>query len=280
MALCFRALCPRCCGDSAPPVPSARPSPAVPDSGLGSRESLVPVRGAVAGRPALGGWHKGEVSLPRGRGQGCIRRAVHRRRRGGTPPPGPPPPPPLPMFEADSQNFASAPRGFKRKIFWPPSAGTIGKPKEEPTPPPPPPLQTYPVPWAGGAISVWVAVFATGGHAHSHLSTWYRHGGRTCAYHCRCMPIFCGTAQRCTSPPFIPVPRFMMWPFIGGAALDNRKAYSLGGCRRAGSCGPQISASFRPSFSGAPACVLTLQRVAGCVHRIFVDRIQNCLCSS
>ena len=51
---------------------------------------------------------------------GCIGTAVHRRRGGGedTPPldpPHPPPPPPLPMFEADSQNFASAPsvpRGF------------------------------------------------------------------------------------------------------------------------------------------------------------------------
>ena len=73
---------------------------------------------------------------------------------GGVPPPGPPPPP-LPMFEADSQNFASAPslpRGLKlQKIFGLPSAGTIGGPWEEggglsqtpppfQNPPPPPPL--------------------------------------------------------------------------------------------------------------------------------------------
>ena len=39
--------------------------------------------------------------------QGCIRTAVHRRRRGGTPPPSPTSAL-LPMFEADSQSFASA----------------------------------------------------------------------------------------------------------------------------------------------------------------------------
>ena len=32
-------------------------------------------------------------------------------------------PPPLPMFEANSQNFASASRGFNLKIFGPPLAG-------------------------------------------------------------------------------------------------------------------------------------------------------------
>ena len=57
-------------------------------------------------------------------GQGCTRAAVRRRRRGGTPPPRPPsPPPPLPMFGADSQNFASAPRGLKQKIFRPAFGG-------------------------------------------------------------------------------------------------------------------------------------------------------------
>ena len=38
----------------------------------------------------------------------------------------PPPPPPLPMFEADTQNFAaapSAPRGFKFQNFWPALSG-------------------------------------------------------------------------------------------------------------------------------------------------------------
>ena len=63
--------------------------------------------------------------------------------------PGPPPPPLLPMFGADSQNFASAPsvsRGLSFKIFGPPSAGTIGGPKEEgdPSQTPPPPPQTPP----------------------------------------------------------------------------------------------------------------------------------------
>ena len=36
------------------------------------------------------------------------------------------PPPPLPMFEADSQNFASAasvPRGFTLQKFWPAVGG-------------------------------------------------------------------------------------------------------------------------------------------------------------
>ena len=51
---------------------------------------------------------------------------------GGYPPS--PPPPPLPMFEADSQIFASAPSGqedLSFKIVGPPSAGTIGRRWEE-----------------------------------------------------------------------------------------------------------------------------------------------------
>ena len=62
----------------------------------------------------------------------------------------PPTLPPLPIFEAGSQNFASppsAPRGFKLEIFGPPSAGTIGGPKEEGGPsqnPQAPLLQTPP----------------------------------------------------------------------------------------------------------------------------------------
>ena len=60
----------------------------------------------------------------------------------------PPPPPPLPMFEADSQNFASAPSDSSLKIFGPPSVGTIGGPKEEgcPSQPPPPPSSDSPPP--------------------------------------------------------------------------------------------------------------------------------------
>ena len=49
------------------------------------------------------------------------------------------------MFEANSQKFASAPRGFKlEKNFGPPSAGTAGGPWEEGGPSqPPPPLQMH-----------------------------------------------------------------------------------------------------------------------------------------
>ena len=82
--------------------------------------------------------------------------------RGGTspdppylPPLGPPPPPPLPMFEADSQNFASAPsvpRGFKLQNFRPSFGGdhrgTEGGGGVRPKPPPPPsdPLPPLPPP--------------------------------------------------------------------------------------------------------------------------------------
>ena len=41
------------------------------------------------------------------------------------------PPPPLPMFEADSQDFSSAPSDLRLKILGPPSAGTIQGPSEE-----------------------------------------------------------------------------------------------------------------------------------------------------
>ena len=53
------------------------------------------------------------------------------------------PPPPLPLFEADSQNFAKVPGGLSLKIAGLPSAGTIGGPKEEegcPSQPPAPPF--------------------------------------------------------------------------------------------------------------------------------------------
>ena len=67
----------------------------------------------------------------------------------GVPPPRPPPPPPLPMFEADSQNFASAPsvpRGFKLKDIWPTFGrdhrGTLGGGGSQLTPSPPPPSTT------------------------------------------------------------------------------------------------------------------------------------------
>ena len=62
------------------------------------------------------------------------------------PPPPRPPPPPLPMFEADSQRFASVPRGFKLQNIRPAlggdHTGTLGggggaaKPPSAPLPPP------------------------------------------------------------------------------------------------------------------------------------------------
>ena len=67
------------------------------------------------------------------------------------PPPGPPPPPALPMFEADSQTFASAPsvpRGFTLQKFWPAfggdhrgTLGGVGGPSQTP-----PPLSDLPSP--------------------------------------------------------------------------------------------------------------------------------------
>ena len=73
------------------------------------------------------------------------------------PPPGPPlpPPSPLPMFETDSQNFASVPRGFALKNLWPAFGGdhrgTRGGGGSQPNPfpssdPPPPPLLIRPCP--------------------------------------------------------------------------------------------------------------------------------------
>ena len=92
--------------------------------------STPPARGTGAPLPPL---------------QGCIRTAVHRRRGGGTPPPPSRPftRPPVPMFEADSQNFASVPRGFQLRNFRPAFGGdhrrTIGGGRVPPKPPPPPP---------------------------------------------------------------------------------------------------------------------------------------------
>ena len=98
---------------------------------------------AFAAIPALprpswqSGWNGGSDVLERPYAAGG---------RGRNPPP---PPSPLPMFEADSQNSASAPsvpRGFTLQMFGPPLAGTIGGPWEEggPSQTPLPPLQTRP----------------------------------------------------------------------------------------------------------------------------------------
>ena len=81
--------------------------------------------------------------------EGCIRTAVPFPRLLD-----PPPPPPLPMFEADSQNFASAPsvpRGFTLQNSWlafgGDHRGTLGgsqtnTPSDPPPPPPSPPSNT------------------------------------------------------------------------------------------------------------------------------------------
>ena len=75
--------------------------------------------------------------------------AVHRRRRGCPPPPAPPPPPLL-MFEADNQNFASAPsvpRGSTlQKVLARLRRGPQGDPGRRGDPSqPPPPLLLHPV---------------------------------------------------------------------------------------------------------------------------------------
>ena len=93
-------------------------------------------------------------------GRDVLEGAVHRRRRGGAPPLDPPPPPPLPMFEAESQSFASVPsvpRGFTLQKFRPAFGGdhrrTLGgggvpakPPKHPPFRPPPPSSPPPPLP--------------------------------------------------------------------------------------------------------------------------------------
>ena len=77
-----------------------------------------------------------------------IRTPVHCRRTGVAPPPWTLPRPPLPMLEADSHNFASAPlapRGFKLQTFRPAFLGG-GGPSQ--TPPPPPQTGNYEPPSA------------------------------------------------------------------------------------------------------------------------------------
>ena len=75
----------------------------------------------------LGGWAGGEGAGP---SSDVFERPYTVGGRGGYPPPPldppSPRPPPLPMFEADSQNFASeplAPRRYKLQFFWPAFGG-------------------------------------------------------------------------------------------------------------------------------------------------------------
>ena len=74
---------------------------------------------------------------------------------GVPPPPGPPSPPPLPILEADSHNFASAPlapRGFKHSppTFGGDHRGTQGGGVSQPNPPPPRPPPPSNASLAGG----------------------------------------------------------------------------------------------------------------------------------
>ena len=83
-------------------------------------------------------------------GQGCIRTAVHRRRRGGTPP-GPPSPRllPFPCLRLTANILLRSLRrqeDLSLNILGPPSAGTMGRCKEEGYPSPLPPFQTHPSP--------------------------------------------------------------------------------------------------------------------------------------
>ena len=106
---------------------------------------------------------------PMGMGRGVVGRPC------AVAPPRPPPPPPLPMFEADSQHFASAPsvpRGFTiqnvRFTFGGDHRGTLGGggvPAKPPfTPPPFPPSDPLPPPPFSQAgtpcLPPWVSIAA------------------------------------------------------------------------------------------------------------------------
>ena len=154
---CLSSFIPLCPFPPAPlpQPPSLRRSAPVTVYGNGVERATVCMWTGSSGFAVSGG-HRGGLNgtVVLTHAQGCIRPAVHRRRRGGTPPgPSPPnPPPPLRMFEADSQNFASAPsapRGFELKSFRPAFGGdhrgTLGGGGSQPNPPPPPsdPIDLY-----------------------------------------------------------------------------------------------------------------------------------------
>ena len=124
------------------------PQPAEPRYSLGTGSVSSCLHPQVVGTPphSKGAFRTPQGPLP-------VMYYNDRRRRGRTSLETPPPldpPPPLPMFEADSQNLASAPlapTAFKLNNFSPRSAETIGGPEEEggpSQPPPPPPLLTLP----------------------------------------------------------------------------------------------------------------------------------------
>ena len=130
---------------------------------LQCRQLRVGMSGGVQWRP-LGALHRNRIlvlqwgvhrgyadsgaAVGRGRGSDVLERPYTAGGGGGGVTPPLPPPPPLPMFEADSQNFASVPRGLKLKICLPAFGGdhrgTQGGGVSQPTPPPP--LQTPPPP--------------------------------------------------------------------------------------------------------------------------------------
>ena len=139
--------------------------------GMWWRNVTFPTSGVVSTKQALLSWgclsvrqaapapawegRQGVHTAPVRRGGGLFRDVSDRPYTvggGGIPPPWTPlpPPPPLSMFDADSQNFASAPsapRGFKLKDIWPAFGGDHRRRGSQPNPPSPPPLQTPPAPF-------------------------------------------------------------------------------------------------------------------------------------
>ena len=185
---------------------------------------------------------------------------------GLTPPPSrapSPPPPPLPMCEADSQYFASAPSvpsGFKLQNFRP---GTIGGPREEgDSQPNPPPLQN-PLPpfqypgrrghrtarsWVRGGK--WAPVYMTpfrGVFGHHLVAVWVplrglggRRRQRSCS-HRRPPP---------SRPPLPPAPQPTS---RGGAERDRSGLVGL----------PICPAARRATLSSSPSAALPPRARAG-----------------
>ena len=122
----IEALCP-------PPIPNTSLQQRQAPWRLICRHRRVPLRGCI---------RKGGGGLKGGLGGFGWDPPSSMYWNGRTPQEHPPPPPPLPMFEADSQGFASAPsvpRGFELQNLRSPFAGDHrGTPWGPPVPPPPP----------------------------------------------------------------------------------------------------------------------------------------------
>ena len=169
--------------------------------------------------------------------------AVHRSRRGDTPPP-----PPFPMFEADSQNFASAPsvpRRFKLQNSWPAFGGdhrgTLGgggsQPKPPPSlllhpfPPPPPPFRPPPPITAslpvsqrlsGASASTWAALRSRLSATGQRKASWVRF--QVCwvlrPSSLLCWPSGIAGGRRAHACPTC-VPQMLTWTCVGYATPDH-----------------------------------------------------------